>query len=108
MKNRISNILFTLILILNFSCSNNSNKKKTEKLKNTKSVNKVDSISDNTILFNEYDKTEEILFERISDTEIWIYNCLYSGFTGETSLIKVNKNLKVKSAYYDLDFLVNL
>ncbi|TCI84583.1 hypothetical protein [Tenacibaculum sp. M341] len=96
--NRTLNLLFILIIILNFSCSN---KKKDTRLNNVQTIHKADSISDDSFSFNEFNKTEQILFERISDNEIWIYNCLYSGFTGETTLIKVNKKLEIKSAYYN-------
>jgi len=92
---KILNILFTLILILNFSCSN---KKNQEKLKSIEKLNKVNPVPESII---SYDESRQTLFERISDNEIWIYNCLYSGFTGERILIKVNKDLKVKFAYYD-------
>ncbi|MFY7669517.1 hypothetical protein ACOSP6_00380 [Tenacibaculum sp. MEBiC06402] len=95
--NRTLNILFILIITWSFSCSN----KKNTRLNNVHTINQTDTISDNSISFNKLDKTKQILFERISDNEIWIYNCLYSGFTGETTLIKVNKNLEIKSAYYD-------
>lgn len=96
--NRTLKILFISITILNSCCSS---KRKSEKLKVIKAENKIDSFSDNNTSFNDLDKTEQILFEKKSNNEIWIYNCFNSEFAGETTLIKVNKNLKIKSVYYD-------
>lgn len=95
---KILNILFALIITFSFSCSNKKNK---EKPKNIEKINKVEILEENKTTSNEFDKSEQVLLERVSDNEIWIYICLYSGFTGETTLIKVNENLKIKSVFYD-------
>ncbi|QTD37540.1 hypothetical protein JL193_15905 [Polaribacter batillariae] len=95
---RTLNIIFALIITFSFSCSG---KKNGEKPKNIEKVSSVEVLEENQINTNELDKSEKVLFERVSDNEIWIYNCLYSGFTGETTLIKVNENLKIKSAFYN-------
>jgi len=85
---RILKIIFFTIIVLTISCS-----KKKEK--------KIDPASDFTTSLGDLNKTSEILFERISDNEIWIYNCFDSGLTREITLIKVNKELEIKSVYYD-------
>lgn len=96
--NRVLKIIFTLIITLSFSCSY---KKNGEESKNIEKENNVEILEEKQITSNEFDKSEKVLFERVSDNEIWIYNCLYSGFIGETTLIKVNENLKIKSVYYN-------
>lgn len=96
--NRTLSIVLVSIIILNSSCLS---KNKTKTLKNNKHENKAGTVAEKNTSFNDFDRTEQILFERKSDNEIWIYNCLYSGFTGETTLIKVNKDLEITSAYYD-------
>ncbi|CAM1347057.1 hypothetical protein [Tenacibaculum crassostreae] len=95
---RVLNILFALIITFSFSCSG---KKNEEKLKNNEKARNVEILEEKQNTSNEFDKSEKVLFERVSDNEIWIYNCLYSGFTGETTLIKVNENLEIKSVYYN-------
>ena len=85
---KIFKIIFFTIILLTISCS-----KKKEK--------KIDSTCDYTTSSSDFDEKSEILFERISDNEIWIYNCFDSGFTREITLIKVNKDLEIKSVYYD-------
>ena len=92
--NRTSNILFISIIALILSCSN---KKNTKKVKHAKTV----LITNNTALPEEIDKTERIILERVSNNEIWIYNCYKGSFAGSRTLIKVNKDLKIKAAYYE-------
>ena len=96
--NRTLNIIFAFIITFSFSCSG---KKNGEKSNNIEKTNNVEILEKKQNTSNEYDKSEKVLFERVSDNEIWIYNCLYSGFTGETTLIKINENLEIKSVYYN-------